>query len=129
MPVDADALAVLNLLNKLFAVRPALVERIPSTVEADLLGDCHEDRIVELLAKVFGPDLFVSLLLEEEQARENVHVRFDGENLDGQVDAGEHPTMPQQPPADVLIAGVAEDAIRQNDACPTTRLQPVEAAY
>src|SRR4029079_13563493 len=96
--------------------------------ESDLLGHGHENRVILGHAEVAGPQLLLGLLLQEQEACEDVDVRFDDEDLDGQVDAVEHPRVPQNPPADVLVARVTQYAVGQDDAHAAARLEPVETA-
>ena len=66
------------------------------------------------------------LLLQEKKRRQNVDVRFNDENLYGQIDAGEHPCVAQDPLTDVLVSRIAEDAVGKDDAHASSWPQPVD---
>jgi hypothetical protein len=80
------------------------------------------------LPQVLGLALLLGLLLQEQQAGEDVDVGLDDEGLHRQVDAGQHPAVLEDPAADVLVAGVAEDAVGQDDAHAPAGLEPVDGA-
>jgi len=89
-----------------------LVELVAASVEADLLGHSHEDRVVVALASHrLSIHHFGRLLLEKEEARKDVDVGLDDERLDRQINAGQHPSVVQNPVADVLGRWIAEDPI------------------
>jgi hypothetical protein len=84
-------------------------------------------RVVDLLAQVFSLYHRLWLLLEKEQAREDVDVGLDDEAFHRQVDAGQHPTVPKDPVPDVFVTRIAQHTIWQDDAHSPTRLEPLDA--
>src|SRR5579875_476622 len=121
-------LAVSHQKAQLLAVGTAFVERFAAPVVANLLGHSHEDRVFDGAVQALGQPLLVALLLEKEQAGEDVDVGLDDEAFDGQFNARQHPGMFRDPGANVFIAGIAQNAVRQHDAQSPARLEPLQAA-
>ena len=127
-PADRDGLDLLDLSGDLLSFGRTLVERVATAVEADLLGDGHENRIVHCAGHGLTTHHLVRLLLQKQQAGEDVDVRFHDERLHRKVHAGEYPGAAQSPPANVFRGRISEDAVGQDDTHASAGPEPVEAA-
>ena len=116
---DTHALDHLVVEDKLLAVRCTLEEFVAAGIDARSVDHRREHPVVGVRRVL---ELFVASAPKDQQARQRgsnaVVLERDLKRLHRKVDARENLAVPKDPPADVLVAGIPEQPIREEDADP-----------